>query len=738
MRKFLTAFLIIPIPLLAHPPDTIEHTFGATNINAFVGNGGLSVGISSKGEITVFKWPSPSFYDHLNYMTAIVPVNAGYHAQDLPHMGAENNMGVFAGIMRGGNLYWLRDLEARQDYLSYDDNIVLTRFDVPSGEVVEETFVHPISDVMVLHYTGGMDGDFLIFYENFAPSIHKIYMLPVADWLYDSNNDFFAFYENDAIYHFTLKNKDEYNLSDIFLRGISERDALVRSLISEWKSKEGVWIAVGGSLQPVAHQIGHDGTTECPYSKGWKEEPLDAYIDSEDGDLSGSSYGGCQVNAAMKFPFNSSLTIYITVGKTYEETRSLLNWAKVVGYEELKRDTMNYWREWIGRAVLPDDDELIPFSKRALINIKASTDRNTGAIVASISVQPPYGEDWPRDGAYLNLALDIAGYHSMVTEHNLFYAKVQRREGLFPFLPGSYDMCYYADGMPGGPIPFEIDETAYIIWTLWNHAKFLPEDEREDYIRKVAHSIELASEALYKECFDEKRKLQCYSNEDDNPQFTQGLIGALTYYLAMNTAGEYWEYKGNREMAQRFRRRAYEIRDGIMNNFYFEDIGIFNADFSAMSLLIWPAEFDADYNRENVINWIKHVVDECLGGNVDGFSYISKGILAIGLTERDVQRDWLEGAIKKMVSISTPGTLIMGETFVVSDGKFENRVSMPHNWEAALTYLSAMALYNPQSFAPLKERIEKPSGGCSTGSGDFSLLIFFVLYVKYLWMRRRS
>ncbi|MDZ7732957.1 MAG: glycoside hydrolase family 15 protein [Acidimicrobiia bacterium] len=39
-----------------------------------------------------------------------------------------------------------------------------------------------------------------------------------------------------------------------------------------------------------------------------------------------------------------------------------------------------------------------------------AVDRETGAVVASITTQPPYALDWIRDGAYLNEALLAAGH----------------------------------------------------------------------------------------------------------------------------------------------------------------------------------------------------------------------------------------------------------------------------------------------------------------------------------------
>jgi len=59
------------------------------------------------------------------------------------------------------------------------------------------------------------------------------------------------------------------------------------------------------------------------------------------------------------------------------------------------------------------------------------------------------------------------------------------------------------------------------------------------------------------------------------------------------------------------------------------------------------------------------------------------------------------------VDLPIPGTRHVGEVFVSldTDGDgvadfAEQRVAQPHLWSATLTYLSAMALSNPELFAP--------------------------------------
>src|SRR5205823_6087993 len=83
----------------------------------------------------------------------------------------------------------------------------------------------------------------------------------------------------------------------------------------------------------------------------------------------------------------------------------------------------------IAGARLPatDDADRLRLAKRALLSIAVGRDRSSGAIVASISSQPPYNLDWPRDGSFIDYALDVAGLSDWVTQHRAFYTRVQRK-----------------------------------------------------------------------------------------------------------------------------------------------------------------------------------------------------------------------------------------------------------------------------------------------------------------------
>ncbi|UCD85058.1 MAG: hypothetical protein JSU92_02400 [Deltaproteobacteria bacterium] len=772
--------LVSPHSLFSHDIDGIEHLFGATNINGAVGNGGLSVGFSSLGEITVLKWPSPSYYDQLHYKTSMA-----VNARELPHFGAADDMGSFAGIYYTGpstGLKWFRDFPTThiQAYFNEDSNILVTTStdDELGLNVKSYDFVLPEKDLLVRYYEiqklpgSEVTSASFVYYENMAPIKRKTAFAPTEDWIDDTLNDYAAIYDTriGAVVHFlpgdeSLGNLDQVlNGSEAGLSGRAE-DFLDRV---DTELGEGIYAVVGGYNPPLSYQVG-----SLPCSRGsWDHTPESAFEDVLDGDLSGSPAAGCQANSALQWSLSfdgsgyAEMTIFIAFsGHLNGEggAKELLEEAKGTSVSDHMDTTESWWKDWLGKANLPNtpDNELIAFSKRTLISLKTGTDRGIGAIMASISVQPPYGEDWPRDGAFFNYALDIAGYPEMVAEHNLFYASVQRKEdgedtlGSYPTPAGSFAMNYYADGVPGGPIDFEIDEVGLAVWTLWNHTKFLEsEPEQKAYLKSIYPSIRLGAEALMR-CRDEVTGLQCLANEDDNPAFTQSLHGAVTVHLGLRSAIEAGEaYQEAEEILNQWRDRLSELEGATLENYYSEEAGNFGVGGGSGSWLIWPVKllpFD-DSRMLSQADYASAGMWPHLNKETNGVVYQGKTTLALARIWKDdseklnTVKDALDILAKE---VPTKGARHMGEVSVIREydgsllSEFSNRVAVPHIWEASLVYLSLMAVYNPEDFDRVEERTVTiswedngedgcgctsiPENGKVRAAGEFFIILWFLL-----------
>jgi hypothetical protein len=613
------------LPVAPDALDPYEPVTGATNVNAALGSGRLTAGFSRCGELTVLKWPGPSYYDQLDYLTS----NAA-DARQRPHLGALDTQGAFPGVSyrlrghRGWQHTWLRDdgWERSQRYSS-DDSDVLVQEATNAAlglHVTAYHFVLPDSDVLVNDYLierapGSPVGSAkLVFYANFAPTQGRLPLFQVSDWALDFQNDFAALFDSRerALLHFVPKtgNRDFSVLNPLLAAPPRTQSGLrreVRKLV-ERLTAPGVYIAMAPRRrQGFRYQIGFDDAPTCSHqsefadralggydlppefqavarglfvcetavpegplarcreANGWTYTAESAFRDAQDGRLSRSPIAACQANAALARPLRfrdgvARATFYLAAAGTRDEAYGLLRAARSGDPDAQRAETEAWWAKFIAPARLPDTDDPIvtAVSKRALISIRTATDAASGAIVASITTQPAYGADWPRDGAFINDALDLAGYPDIVTRHNRFYARVQRKQpGPWSFVysfppcnpaapvypncipPGTFEMNYYADPdavVPANFISFEIDQAGQGVRTMWEHAGYIDDPgERAEYLADVCPSIALGATNLA-ECRDPVSGLQCFASVGDDTNLTQHAGGAYAVLIALRSA----------------------------------------------------------------------------------------------------------------------------------------------------------------------------------------------------------
>jgi hypothetical protein len=206
LRAFLLPVLLLAgraaacpeLPILPDGPNQFDLRYGATNANAALGSGALTAVYSRCGELTVLKWPGPSYYNQLNYLSSNAP-----DARILPRLGALEGHGAFPGIAyrtaTGSGFTWLRDdAWVHGQRYSADTSDVLVDGAVNAAlwlRVTASLFVLPDRNVLVSHYEVRRDPGSpvrratMIFYTNFAPSLARLPFFPVADWALDFQND---------------------------------------------------------------------------------------------------------------------------------------------------------------------------------------------------------------------------------------------------------------------------------------------------------------------------------------------------------------------------------------------------------------------------------------------------------------------------------------------------------------------------------------------------------------------
>ena len=470
---------------------------------------------------------------------------------------------------------------------------------------------------------------------------------------------------------------------------------------------------------------------------GWQWRPVDALADLDDGELSGSRLSGAQTNGvlATTLDFTNNVAeanVTFAFGATTSEAAAALATVTSESTGDRLAAAEAETHAALGGAALPDPElgeRVMRVAKRALVNLYVGRDREVGAIVASIARQPPYHLDWPRDGAFFSAALDVAGLEPWVTQRAEWMADLARQhptQGNFlltpevPFDPDTgaqefpafaWEMNYFADGTTGGPIRFEIDNTALHIWSLALHTAHLEEDERAPFVESLWPSTKAALDLLDR-WRDADTGLPAPANEDDNVELTSGLHSASTVYTAMLAGSRLALVLGEEDDARRYLRTARELERGLLAQYFDKTHGLLIPatgrdpvpGSGPAAWTVWPARIfeSGDARLEPQLTSDMDSVMPKLRGELEGGVYTAKPILSAALYGLDDgAKEQAREALRLLADAATPDTLHFGEVYVTTSKigpTWSNRVAPPHIWEGILFYMAAMALTDVTPF----------------------------------------
>jgi hypothetical protein len=703
-------------------PTAAPEIFGPTDINAQTGNGGLSVALNRRGTVTVFRWPRPSFYNHALHRTS---------DRDAPRFGAAPNQGVFFGLRlpgADGRTTWLRDWTVEQRYAADWSDAVETTF--RSGEfglratVVD--VVAPDEDALYREVTVERDPD--------ADVRHETATLLLVENLTASVSKGVGRRSRNRVGEREHKDRARYD---------ADRDALVHEKSGFDRTTDEsrrAALAVGFDRASVGHQVGGDanadGVVDDAGAGGDAREtspgPRDAYFDAARGPLSGDDAHAGRTTGALAVPLDlgsgsDAATASVTAGETAAAAGRRLAAARDRDPAAVREEKRAWFAERLDDPPMPDtgDEAILAVARRALLTLVTNYDPESGAIVASIASQSPYAMDWPRDGAYFNRVLHVLGLEEWVEKRNRWYASLQREErrGLVP--AGAWAMNYYGDGVRGGPIPWEIDQTGYAVWTLWDHYRLTGDDA---YLRDVYPAIRRAADLLAGHR-DPLSGLPLPAHEDDNAVPTRTTVGAVSVHLALGSAARAARELGREADAARYERRRAELGDAIDEAFWDPQAGAY-ADASPLERLAdvpfvpdavtdlplwptgatnptfaWPAEFKPrDHPRmerhlERVWEDVARTFEEPERGERGWGAYETKALLALAKAwgdDPDRLADVREGLRWIARHHATPDTHVMGETWLTDGDSIVSAVSQPHTWTQLLFYHASLEAFPPE------------------------------------------
>lgn len=229
-----------------------------------------------------------------------------------------------------------------------------------------------------------------------------------------------------------------------------------------------------------------------------------AYKDAEDGKLSGNPIEHGQVDSVISISLlveekKSAVCYYwLVAGRSIDKVKKVNEKIRTRGAEDLLETTQNYWRAWLTApewdlSELPSD--IVKLCNTSLLILRTHI-ANNGAIIASgDSDMLQFGRDtyayvWPRDAAYIAMALIDAGDVNTAKKFFSFCNEIVSEKGYFmhkyrPDKALGSSWHPWVDG-ENAQLPIQEDETAIVLFAL---KKYYEKTKDVEYIESIYNSF---------------------------------------------------------------------------------------------------------------------------------------------------------------------------------------------------------------------------------------------------------
>jgi oligosaccharide amylase len=364
--------------------------------------------------------------------------------------------------------------------------------------------------------------------------------------------------------------------------------------------------------------------------------------DAEDGVLGGGAITEGSVDSTIGIFLNlgaqetKEFYYWIAAGTSHETVCNLNRLVKTETPHRFLTDTENYWRAWVNKN---DDDfadlspEIVDLYKRSLLIISTQIDAGGAILAANDSdvterATDHYSYLWTRDGALVANALDSASYVFLTRRFYELCGKIIQPEGYF-------FQKYNADGTVASGwhaawdvwakkrlVPIQEDETALVIWALWQHYEKYRDIE---FVRGLYHSLITKAADFMCAFRDEQLKLplpswNLWEDRRGIHTFTcstvvGGLRSAAKFALLFGDAKRFTTYENTAdEMVGAMREHLYSPQLGrFLRGLQFHGDDSFDADTGLDASLFGLFYFGAfDAKDESVRNTMR-AVEEKLG-----------------------------------------------------------------------------------------------------------------------------
>jgi len=413
--------------------DQVSQQVTAVSPVTVLGYGGLTIGLDSRGTISVCRWPEPGSPNHLSY-------------------SSNENKGLEWGVVRGAERQWLSHEEWRSaaEPNAQNPNVLRWRFKLENSriEAVVTTLIHPRKSLLAtrIQVDGLEPGAKLIWRSAFAPVTTR-----PAELIYPTINRGFASYVDTPGKFWRHFRPDQLDREMV-----ARRDQLQDSKagMASWETfSDGVWIESWvGSRHEIERTISDQDADPST--------PLEIEIKP--------SYDGTTHTAV----------VFTVFGETSEELNTFKETVMSLSFSDLlsltKKTPLVHRKKNSSDEV--DTAELVE-------SIFRHTSVDKSNVVRTIANESFAEKNWPMWGAQMALGMNAAGFQKKAHEIiDSYLDGVRINTSETNETHGSMPMAVYADGSLAAPhFAIEFHSPAWVAFAVRQLGESLPRQQQRAY-----------------------------------------------------------------------------------------------------------------------------------------------------------------------------------------------------------------------------------------------------------------
>lgn len=396
-----------------------------------------------------------------------------------------------------------------------------------------------------------------------------------------------------------------YNERDIFLKQVTvrnraERKRQVKIFFNQefqfYESERANTAYYHPSLGVVIHYKGRrvvmvagsvDGAGFDDYATGLMgvEGKQGTYLDAEDGVLSKNPIEYGTVDSTVGFTLllepagEKTFFYWMVAAQEFHEAKKLHAYVLEHSPQHLIETTQNFWRAWVNKMNFTFyrlDQEVVTLFKKSLLIIRTHMDNRGGILASGDADVLQYGRDsysylWPRDGAFVAMAMDKAGY-SDITKRFFEFCNEVLDEGGYLLHKYQVDKSLGSSWHPwlheGQPqLPIQEDETATVLVALWHHYQITKDLE---FIESIYNSFIKKTADFMMSYRDPITKLPKASYDLWEEKLGISTYTACSVASALEAAAGFSKLLGKEVNRTQYTEAAREMREAVLSRLYRE------------------------------------------------------------------------------------------------------------------------------------------------------------------------